>query len=323
MPLRRSAPRRYVSLYLLVLVSIAVFALSTQQATATRAAHDITSSASNSDDSSDSSEEPPSCSTRGECCQLCGADSVRCARGPCSDAFLTKSLFSFSLSTTDVGFWDIAFAFYGMVPYLVFAAITLEMVARRRFTWTRVFAFCFIPIVSVLTSSILVKSLGHCAECARPCGSCIKSTGMPSGHTTNAVGYCLWVILEVLIGLGRRWPVHHKALAIAAAVLLFAPVPYSRLYLGDHTVLQVAIGSANGVVLGLVYFALLRVVVAKRLDRASQWLARGRFPVRVVNDYSPKPAPVLAGVEVEPVHAVALELAYVQVPVTPPVHRIV
>lgn len=229
-----------------------------------------------------------SCSSPEECCDVCGSDSQRCARGPCSSTFLTKKLFSLSLPTTSVGFWDVAFSFYSMVPYLAFVVITLELVVRTR-SWSRVFCFCFIPIVSILTSSILVRALGHCAECTRPCGSCIQSTGMPSGHTTNAVGFCLWLLLETAVGFGRHWSLRNKVVVTLVNVLVFAPVPYSRYYLGDHTSLQIAVGSANGVVIGLVYFFVLRYVVAKRLDRASQWLANGRFPIVILNDFHHKP----------------------------------
>ncbi|TYZ66913.1 hypothetical protein PybrP1_013185, partial [[Pythium] brassicae (nom. inval.)] len=260
-------------------------------------------------DLDDSSDEPNFCATFGECCNLCGEDSIRCARGPCSSTFLTRKLFSFSLPKESVGFWDVAFSFYGMVPYLTFAALALELLVRRRWTWTRVFCLVLIPIVSVLTSSILVKSLGHCAECARPCGSCITSTGMPSGHTTNAVAYFLWIVLETLLGFGRLWSPTKKALVIAGAALLFAPVPYGRFYLGDHTGLQVAIGSANGTVLGLAYFALLRFVLAKKLDSATQWLARGRFPITVVNDYSLKRNVTSRSIELGAAQPVTLERA--------------
>ncbi|GAB9476930.1 hypothetical protein Gpo141_00013989 [Globisporangium polare] len=281
-----------------------------------------------------------SCSTPEECCDVCGGDSLRCARGPCSSAFLTKKLFSFSMPTTTVNCWDVAFSFYSMVPYLAFVAITLELVVRTR-SWSRVFCFCFIPIVSILTSSILVRALGHCTECARPCGSCIQSTGMPSGHTTNAVGFCLWLLLETAIGFGRHWSLRKKAIVTFVNVLVFAPVPYSRYYLGDHTSLQIAVGSANGVVIGLAYFLILRYVIAKRLDRASHWLANGRFPIVILNDFHHKPlangdssaeyalsSPVEATTTTTSNSTESLELgivgsdqAYHLAPVTPPVGR--
>ncbi|TYZ66905.1 hypothetical protein PybrP1_013177 [[Pythium] brassicae (nom. inval.)] len=260
-----------------------------------------------------------SCATFGECCDVCGEDSIRCARGPCSASFITKGFFSISLPTDSVGFWDVLFSFYGMVPYLAPIALALELLLRRR-SWLRVFAFLFIPIVAAINALVLVTSLGDCAECARPCGACVASKGMPSGHATNAIGLCLWVLLETALGVGRVASARKKALVALGALALLVPVPYSRVYLGDHTPLQVGIGSADGVAFALAYFAFLRCVVAKRLARASQWLARGRFPITVVNDFSvtkdaspSRPDETLVATE----SASHQSQMYVNVPVTP------
>ncbi|OWY94869.1 Phosphatidic acid phosphatase [Phytophthora megakarya] len=225
------------------------------------------------------------CSSPEECCSLCGDDSERCARGPCSMNVLTRTFFSISAPTDDVGFWDVVFSFYGMVPYLVPMAIALEFIFHRR-SWTRLFAFLFIPIFAIVNSGILVTSLGECSECDRPCGSCVSSNGMPSGHATNAIGLCLWLILETLLGVGKRWNVITKVAVIVGLVLLFVPVPYSRMYLGDHTELQVVIGSADGVVFGLVYFFVLRYMVGRKLPGATERMKQGRFGfLKMTNDF--------------------------------------
>ncbi|RLN87685.1 hypothetical protein BBJ28_00003650 [Nothophytophthora sp. Chile5] len=203
-----------------------------------------------------------------------------------------RTFFSISMPTENVGFWDVVLSFYGMVPYLVPIAIALELIFHRR-SWTRIFALLFIPIVAIINAVILVKGLGDCSECERPCGSCVSSNGMPSGHATNAIGLCLWLLLETLLGVGKSWPLSTKTAACVGFILLFVPVPYSRMYLGDHTALQVEIGSANGVVLGLLYFFLLRYVIAKRLPRATERLKQGRFHfLKLTNDfYREKEAP--------------------------------
>ncbi|KAG7392769.1 hypothetical protein PHYPSEUDO_014256 [Phytophthora pseudosyringae] len=225
------------------------------------------------------------CSSPEECCSLCGDDSERCARGPCSMSVVTRAFFSISAPAHSVGFWDVVFSFYGMVPYLVPIALALEFIFHRR-SWTRLFAFLFIPIVAVINAVILVKSLGECSECERPCGSCVSSNGMPSGHATNAIGLCLWLVLETLLGVGKQWEAVTKVATCAGLVLLFVPVPYSRMYLGDHTGLQVGIGSADGVVLGLVYFLVLRYVVGRRLPAATEHMKQGRFQfLKMSNDF--------------------------------------
>ncbi|EGZ13282.1 hypothetical protein PHYSODRAFT_361204 [Phytophthora sojae] len=233
----------------------------------------------------DAAAKDAPCSSPEECCSLCGSDSERCARGPCSMNMVTRTFFSVSVPTDAVGFWDVVFSSYGMVPYLVPIALALEFILHRR-SWTRLFAFLFIPIVAIINAVILVKSLGECSECDRPCGSCVASNGMPSGHATNAIGLCLWMILETLLGVGKPWSAGRKAATCVGLVLLFVPVPYSRVYLGDHTELQVGIGSADGVVLGLVYFFVLRYVVGRRLPGATERMKQGRFRfLNMTNDF--------------------------------------
>lgn len=225
------------------------------------------------------------CNTPEECCALCGDDSERCARGPCSMNMVTRTFFSISAPTDNVGFWDVVLSFYGMVPYLVPIAIALELIFHRR-SWTRVFALLFIPIVAIINAVILVKSLGECSECARPCGCCVSSNGMPSGHATNAIGLCLWMILETILGVGKRWTLATKVAACVGFILLFVPVPYSRMYLGDHTALQVGIGSVDGVIFGLIYFFILRYVIGKRLPGATERMKQGRFKfLNMTNDF--------------------------------------
>ncbi|GLE03287.1 hypothetical protein PINS_up012177 [Pythium insidiosum] len=164
-----------------------------------------------------------------------------------------------------------------MVPYLVPIAIALEFLLHKR-SWARLFSFFFIPIVAVINAGIFVPSLGNCSECPRPCGACVASKGMPSGHATNSIGLCLWLLLESIIGFGRRWPMSRKLLFNVGNILLFVPVPYSRVYLGDHTSLQVTIGSANGLVFGVIYFLVVRFVLAKRIDGAlSRWRLHNDF----------------------------------------------
>ncbi|KAF4321568.1 hypothetical protein BBO99_00004600 [Phytophthora kernoviae] len=86
----------------------------------------------------------------------------------------------------------------------------------------------------------------------------------------------------------QRWELVTKATACAGFILLFVPVPYSRMYLGDHTALQVGIGSADGVIFGLIYFFVLRYVVGKRLPSATERMMKGRFQfLKMFNDFYP------------------------------------
>lgn len=223
------------------------------------------------------------CSSFDECCNTCGDDSYRCARGPCSTSFFTKGFFSISVPTNSVGFWDVIFSFYGMVPYLVPIVIALGLILDKR-TWARVFAFFFIPVVAVI-NVIIVKCLGDCDDCSRPCESCVPSNGMPSGHAANAIGLCLWFLLEFWRGFGQSWTSSRKIVMSLACLLLFIPVPYSRVYLGDHTSLQVGVGSSIGIVLSIIYFVVARFVLGKRLNAASDRIATWPLHIHIINDF--------------------------------------
>ncbi|GAB9477480.1 hypothetical protein Gpo141_00014559 [Globisporangium polare] len=225
------------------------------------------------------------CSTPSECCDVCGTDSLRCARGPCSSSAITTGFFFISMPTHFTGAWDVVFTFYGMVPSLVPVLLALELLLVRR-TWTRVFAFLFVPVVTTLTTTVLVRIFGACEACLRPCGTCLSTEGMPSGHSASSIGMWLWIFLETLLGVGRNLSWRTRVHVTLASAVLFAPVPYSRVHLGDHTPLQVSIGAIVGVAFAVLYFMILRLVVGKKLDRASQWLAERRcVSILIENDY--------------------------------------
>lgn len=230
------------------------------------------------------------CASPDECCDLCGDDSYRCARGPCSTNAITKGFFFISMPQHITSGWDVVFIAYGMVPSLVPVLLALELLLVKR-SWLRVFAFLFIPIIAAINTAVLVKAFGECAECARPCGTCLGSKGFPSGHSANSVGMFLWLLLETLLGVGANWPRHQQARLTLASFFVFAPVPYSRVYLGDHTLLQIAIGGLNGAVFAVLFFVTARSLVGPKLDAASHWLAHlPFFPIIVENDFYFEPA---------------------------------
>ncbi|RLN87676.1 hypothetical protein BBJ28_00003649 [Nothophytophthora sp. Chile5] len=250
-----------------LLVLSALASLLSQSAAAT--------TANASDD--DSSEEYVRCTSFEQCCAMWGDDSKRCERGPCSEELIMRKFFSLSMPLQSVGLWDVVCTFYSMMPYLALIAIIVEALVRSR-RYTRVFAILLPILLTVFNTVILVRIMGDCEECPRPAGSCLVSNGLPSGHATNAVGLGTWIVLESLAGVGvrrRQWSVQRHALAVIAAILVFAPVPYSRYYLGDHTALQVAVGSADGLVLAVLYFFFIRWRFVHRvMDLATRGLAR-------------------------------------------------
>ncbi|EEY62930.1 phosphatidic acid phosphatase [Phytophthora infestans T30-4] len=211
-----------------------------------------------SNDSDDDSVDYVRCTSFEQCCEMWGEDSKRCERGPCTGTWIMRKFFSLSMPLDSITIWD-------------------ALVRSRRYT--RVFAILLPIILTVLNTVILVKILGDCDESPRPAGSCLVSNGLPSGHATNAIGLWTWVVLETIVGVGeqlRHWSARQKAVAVLFATLVLTPVPYSRYYLGDHTALQVAVGSADGLVLGVAYFFFIRW---QGMHRAIDTLARvvGRY----------------------------------------------
>ncbi|KAF4321571.1 hypothetical protein BBO99_00004601 [Phytophthora kernoviae] len=239
------------------------------------------------DDDSFDSEDYVRCTTFEQCCEMWGEESKRCERGPCTGTWIMRKFFSLSMPMDSVTFWEVVCTVYSMVPYLVLITIIVEALVRSR-RYTRVFAILLPIILTVLNTVILVKVLGDCDECPRPAGSCLVSNGLPSGHATNAIGLWIWIVLETLVGVGvrvRRWSVRHRALVVFIATLVMTPVPYSRYFLGDHTALQIAIGAADGLVLGVLYFFFVRLsVVHRAIDVSTQFIARV-FKFKITDDF--------------------------------------
>ncbi|KAE8993140.1 hypothetical protein PR003_g20958 [Phytophthora rubi] len=235
-------------------------------------------------DSDDDSVDYVRCTTFAQCCEMWGDDSKRCERGPCTSTWIMRKFFSLSMPLHSVTFWEVVCTVYSMVPYLVLIAIIVEALLRSR-CYTRVFAILLPILLTVLNTVILVKILGDCDDCPRPRGSCLVSNGLPSGHATNAIGLWIWIVLETIVGVGervRRWSVGRKAVAVFFATLVLVPVPYSRYFLGDHTALQVAVGSADGLVLGVVYFFFIRWQGMRRaVDALARVVARyAKFEIK-------------------------------------------
>src|SRR5687768_6942040 len=79
----------------------------------------------------------------------------------------------------------------------------------------------------------------------------------------------------------------HKILIIGIAVILFVPVPYSRIYLLYHTPLQAALGSLIGLTFAIGWFILLQYYVVPK-GLIDKWVkTRGCARMRIRNDYRP------------------------------------
>eukprot|EP00403_Amphidinium_massartii_P025326 CAMPEP_0178401916 /NCGR_PEP_ID=MMETSP0689_2-20121128/16560_1 /TAXON_ID=160604 /ORGANISM="Amphidinium massartii, Strain CS-259" /LENGTH=232 /DNA_ID=CAMNT_0020022775 /DNA_START=43 /DNA_END=741 /DNA_ORIENTATION=- len=150
--------------------------------------------------------------------------------------------------------------------------------------------FCgqFSVVVAAVPLMAIFSNMGfkHLARDIRPEGGCLTSCGMPSGHSQLTIAVAAFVLLEVFsrprLHRGIFW------LAIALVVVLLVPVPWSRVQLGDHSVAQVLVGSAVGILEALLWFLIVRLVLMRfmpALDKITEW---SRFFLR--DDYTPKEA---------------------------------
>lgn len=229
-------------------------------------------------------DSPIVCTSFEDCCLACGDDSQRCARGPASTLYLTRAFFSLSVPTEDVGFWDVVFSFYGMVPYLVLIFMLLDLILIKR-SWRRILTPLF-ALPCSLINTMFVKIVGSCEKCLRPCGSIVGMYGLPSGHAANSLGLCLWLLLEIWLGFGTMYSKRTQALLTACYLLLFVPVPYSRYYVGDHTTEQLLLGACVGICVAVLYFFFVRYVIARRLDRMTAKIESWRFHIHIANDFT-------------------------------------
>ncbi len=151
---------------------------------------------------------------------------------------------------------------------LAFIALALTcLVERRRRTWW-VFA---LPMATVLVvDGAAVQFLKHALDLPRPLAvlgadhvrvlvAPLRSHSMPSGHASAAAAAASFELR------------HHRRAGLALAALALVG-GISRVYVGAHWVLDVAVGWAVGAFIGLTVAALTRAL-ARRLARLAPALA--------------------------------------------------
>ena len=167
--------------------------------------------------------------------------------------------------------------FYSLVPYGM-AFLYFLWVIITRSTMGLIFML-LLGVVTVLNEFILKKIIKQ----QRPPGSCLygHSYGMPSGHAATTFAILTATLFETLWDRPRI-PVYRKVITCFVALFLFAPVPYSRVYLSDHWPAQVAWGC----VLGTAVAALLCYINVNFVKGALQtWESDGHFiPLCRMND---------------------------------------
>eukprot|EP00744_Colponema_vietnamica_P000814 GILI01001414.1.p1 GENE.GILI01001414.1~~GILI01001414.1.p1 ORF type:complete len:236 (-),score=70.34 GILI01001414.1:428-1054(-) len=171
---------------------------------------------------------------------------------------------------------------YSIWPYVWFALMGLWLIVGRT---TRGLLMVLLLAFVTLFNELVLKNI---FVQRRPVLSCLESYGMPSGHSANAGVSFTIIFLELLFNY-RSSDVVKRILYCFATVLAFLPVPWSRVYLNDHSFEQVTAGFITGFGFGVLMFLLLKYYLADyRLDLLCQWKPLKKINFK--NDYPNKTA---------------------------------
>jgi len=169
---------------------------------------------------------------------------------------------------------SILMAFYSYVPLLLFPVFIFWLCTQRT---TRSALVLLIFAVAILINEGILK---HTIRQPRPAGSCACTYGMPSGHSLLSFLYMTWIILECLLCISM-WSIRKRVTYITLSIILFAPVPYSRVYLLYHTPAQAVVGLSLGFIFAVVYFLVLRLYLIHKLPIICRW----RYIKKLKNTY--------------------------------------
>lgn len=137
-----------------------------------------------------------------------------------------------------------------IAPLILSACLCGSLMMKRRVS-------DFLGLNLFVFHGVVNFSLKWIFEEGRPIGSCLTSCGMPSGHSQMALGFALWFCI-----------IENPALGVP-----FIFVPWSRVYLRDHSILQVFIGSLVGFAVTLVFLAAVRLIL-KPDGQARRFISR-------------------------------------------------
>jgi len=159
--------------------------------------------------------------------------------------------------------------FYSMLPWIGAAFWTLTACTLRRTS-------LLVPLLWVLLLIVVSEGFKKIFPMPRPQGSCLHSKGMPSSHSAISIGMLLWCLLTLRTRrAGSPVPLRH-VFGFTALCIMLVPVPFSRVYLYDHTPMQVIVGSILG--------ATCAAFVAFSCERRSDTLAALLRSWQIIHD---------------------------------------
>lgn len=209
---------------------------------------------------------------------------------PCVDNWILHHIF-FVSAPTRAESWDAQVTFsliWSLVPTLLVLFPAIFFFKTR--TTTPLIAACLIGTCSVFNKvmaslvglsdssykyrpgnnpAYIALHMDHTVE-----ASCVKGAGMPSGHSTNAMGAFTWFVLETWRGYGvdHNWSTRFKTSMTLVAAFVCWPALPARVGIYDHTWAQVTAGGGQGIIVGCIAYALLRTCIGPHLRRCCEIL---------------------------------------------------
>ncbi|KJP84975.1 hypothetical protein AK88_05398 [Plasmodium fragile] len=137
---------------------------------------------------------------------------------------------------------------YGYVPYVLILLILLQMLLT--FNKFLIYLAFIIPTQLTLNDFVLKNLL----KMDRPVHSALQSYGMPSGHSSFAFSLLTFILLHLTESKKDKWSIMTYILAIIALL----PIPWSRVYIQDHTFYQAVFGCILGIIIGVISYMVKR-----------------------------------------------------------------
>ncbi|KAJ6242175.1 dolichyldiphosphatase 1 [Anaeramoeba flamelloides] len=182
-----------------------------------------------------------------------------------------------SICAPNLGFFSYLMVYCSFLFYYIGIANTICFFVLRRLTF---FLIIFWGVLIAIWNEAILKNI---IRQPRPEGACRSSYGMPSGHSVFAIFFLVWAILEIIFGTRKKWRPGTKVAVIFVFLINTVLIPYSRVYLGYHTVAQVIVGS----ICGAVYAILVYLVLTKYRVKIKKWIWKLKCVRRygLVDDY--------------------------------------
>eukprot|EP00919_Chromeraceae_sp_WS-2016_P004414 GHVR01010434.1.p1 GENE.GHVR01010434.1~~GHVR01010434.1.p1 ORF type:complete len:239 (-),score=48.81 GHVR01010434.1:191-907(-) len=138
---------------------------------------------------------------------------------------------------------------YSLLPYLIAILLFIWYIATNHLY--PLLSLVLITVVSVLSEFVLKNLFRQ----SRPVDSLVKSYGMPSSHTFACSALLIWTTFEILFNF-YYINLFYRIITVIICFIFFAPLPWARWVVSDHSCQQVLVGTAMGLCVGVAVFYL-------------------------------------------------------------------